>query len=69
MQGFLSYEYNTHQTSYKSFFIQTVEIKDFDIIINGVNFFDQPVKNDVTTIVKFEKLRLFREIFTEVVAY
>ena len=43
----LSFEDNTHQTSYKRYFLPTVEIKDYHVMINEQNFFDQPVKNNL----------------------
>ena len=34
---------------YKQYFFPTVEIKDYYVMIDGRNFFDQPVKNDLRT--------------------
>ena len=28
------------------YYLPTEEIKDYNVIINGGNFFDQPIKND-----------------------
>ena len=39
-----SFENNAHQTSYKRTFLLTVETKDYNIMIHGKNFFNQPVK-------------------------
>ena len=39
----LSIEDNAHLTSYKRYLVPTVEIKDYNIMINGQNFFDQIV--------------------------
>ena len=30
--------------NYKQYYFPTVEIKDYDVIIDGINFFDQPIK-------------------------
>ena len=43
----LSFENDAHRTSYKRFFLPTVEIKDYNIMIDGKNFFDPPVTNDL----------------------
>ena len=43
----LSFENDAHRTSYKRFFLPTVEIKDSNIMIDGKNFFDPPVTNDL----------------------
>ena len=38
----LSFENNAHQASYKRYFLPTAEIKDYNFMINGKRFFDQP---------------------------
>ena len=40
----LSFENDAHRRSYKRYFLLTVEIKDYNAIIDGKNFFNQPVK-------------------------
>ena len=45
----LSFEDKNVQESYKRYFLPTVEIKDYNVMINGRNFFDQPVKSDLRT--------------------
>ena len=35
--------------SYKKYYLSTVEIKDYNIAIDGINFFDQIVKNNLRT--------------------
>ena len=39
----LSYEDNAHQTSNKRYNLPTIEIKDYNVMIDGRNFFDQPI--------------------------
>ena len=52
----LLFEDNAHRTSYNWCFLPTVEIKDYNIIIDGFFFvfffffFDQPVKNNIINI-------------------
>ena len=50
-QGFnrlfvLAFENDTQRTSAKGYYLPNVEIKDYNIMINGENIFDQPVKNN-----------------------
>ena len=45
----LVFENYTQRTSAKSYYLPNVEIKDYNIMINGENFFDQPVKNNKVT--------------------
>ena len=45
----LSFENNTDQASYKRHYLPSVEIKDFNVMIDGPKFLDQPVKNNLRT--------------------
>ena len=45
----LSFEKPTDKTVHTKFDYSTVEIKDYNVTIDGQNFFDQPVKNDLRT--------------------
>ena len=45
----LSFENDEHRRRYKLYFLPTVEIKDYNVMIDGKNVFDQPVKNDLIT--------------------
>ena len=38
----------------KGYYIPNIEIKDYNIMINGENFFDQPIKNYKVT---YENIR------------
>ena len=45
----LSFERNAeedHRDSFLYYFVPSVEIKDFNVLINGKSFFDLPVKNE-----------------------
>ena len=37
------------QESYKQYYLPTAEIKDYNVMIGGRNFFNQTIKNDFTT--------------------
>ena len=45
----LLYEVYAYWKSYKRYFLPTVEIKDYTFMIDGRNFFNQPVENDIRT--------------------
>ena len=40
---------DTQRTSAKRYYLPTVEIKDYNVLINGEKFFDQPIKNNKVT--------------------
>ena len=50
----LAFENDTQRTSAKGYYIPNVELKDYNIMINGDNFFDQAVKNNKVT---YENIR------------
>ena len=45
----LAFENDDDRTSDDEYYLPTVEIKDYNIVINGENFFDQPIKNNKIT--------------------
>ena len=45
----LGFENNTQRTSRSGYYLSNVEIKNYNILINGENFFDQPIKNNKIT--------------------
>ena len=42
----LSFENNNGRASYKRYYLPQAEIKDYNVMIDGRNFFDQPVKSN-----------------------
>ena len=52
----LTFENDTQRTSHSGYYLPNVEIKDYNIIINGENFFDQPVKNNKITYENIRKI-------------
>ena len=52
----LAFENDNHRTSDKRYYLPTVEIKDYNIMINGENFFDQPIKNNKVTYENIRKI-------------
>ena len=45
----LAFENDNHRANDERYYLPTVEIKDYNIMINGENFFDQPIKNNKVT--------------------
>ena len=45
----LAFENDNHRTSNERYYLPTAEIKDYNIMINGENFFDQLIKNNKVT--------------------
>ena len=58
----LSFEDKAQRTSTKRSYLPTLEIKDYNIMISGQNFFDQPVKNDLRTYGSIQKIAMITEL-------
>ena len=52
----LAFENDDHRSSTRRYNLPTVEIKDYNIVINGENFFDQPIKNNKITYDNIRKI-------------
>ena len=52
----LAFENDTQRTSAKDYYLPNVEIKDYNIMINGENFFDEPIKNNKVTYENIRKI-------------
>ena len=52
----LAFEKNNDRTSDDRYYLPTVKIKDYNIVINGENFSDQPIKNNKITYDKITKV-------------
>ena len=46
------------RTSSDEYYLPIVEIKDYNIMINGENFFDQPIKNNIVTYDNIRKIAI-----------
>ena len=55
----LSFENENGRTSHSEYYLPKVEIKDYNVKIDGENFFDQPTLKHMKTL---EKLLLLKEI-------
>ena len=45
----LSFENENDRTSFSKYYVPSVQIKDFNVIIDGKKFFDMPIKNKEET--------------------
>ena len=45
----LAFEDDGQRTSNKRYYIRNVEIKDYNVMIDGKNFLDQPINNMIKT--------------------
>ena len=52
----LAFENDKQRTSHKAYYLPNVEIKDYNIMINGENSFDQPIKNNKVTYKNIRKI-------------
>ena len=52
----LAFENDTPRTPHSGYYLPNVEMKDYSIIINGENFFDQPIKNNKVTYENIRKI-------------
>ena len=52
----LAFENDDDRTSDEQYYLPTVEIKDYNIMINGENFFDQPIKKNKVTYENIRKI-------------
>ena len=50
----LSFENVDDREVHTKYFIPNVEMKDYNVVIDVRNFFDQPIKNDLKTYDHFE---------------
>ena len=54
----LTFENDDHRTSDDRYYLPSVEIKDYNIMINGENFFDQTIKNNKVTYDNIRKIAI-----------
>ena len=52
----LAFENDAQRTSHTCYYLPNVEIKDYNIMINGENLFDQPIKNNKVTYKNIRKI-------------
>ena len=65
----LAFENHARGTSNKRHYIPNVEIADYNVMIDGKNFFDQPISNMIKTYENIKKLLLVKEKTIQLVVY
>ena len=63
----LAFENDDDRISDNEYYLPTVEIKDYNIVINGQNFFDQPIKNNNVTYNNIRKIVQVKEMIIQLV--
>ena len=56
----LVFEDDAQRISRKRYYIPNVEIKDYNVMIDGKNFFDQPINNMIKTYENIRKNTIFQ---------
>ena len=52
----LSFEKENDRTSHSTYYLQKAEIKDYNVVIDGKSFFDQPINNGLKTYENIRKI-------------
>ena len=52
----LAFENDTQRTSSKDYYLTNAEMKNYNVMINGENFFDQPIKGNKVTYKNIRKV-------------
>ena len=52
----LAFENDTQRTSHSGYYLPNVEIKNYNVMINGENVFDKPIKNNKVTYENIRKI-------------
>ena len=56
----MSFKDDDGRESHKQYYLPTVEIKDYNVMINGINLFDQLIKNDLKTYDNIQRFSTFQ---------
>ena len=54
----LSFENKDDRTSHSTYYLPKVEIKDYNVMIDGKNFFDQPINSMIKTYENIRKITI-----------
>ena len=60
----MSFETENGRTSHSDYYLRKVEITDYNVKIDGKNFFDQPINNDTKTYENVKKIALGQGDYT-----
>ena len=62
----LSFENENDRTSHSTYYLPKVEIKDYNVMIDGKNFFNQPINSNLKTCDNIRKIATGQEDYTTV---
>ena len=65
----LSSEDSTYRAEHREFYLPKVEVKDYNVTIDGRNFFHQTVKCNLKTYDNIRKLQQVKKMITQLVFY
>ena len=60
----LAFENYTQRASHSGHYLPNVQLKNYNVMINGENFFDQPIQNDKVTYENFRKIAPGQDDYT-----
>ena len=63
----LSFENENGRTSHSEYYLPKVEIKDYNVKIDGKNFFDQPINNNTKTYKNIRKFLLVQKMIIQLI--
>ena len=55
----MPFENEKGRTSHSEYYLPKVQIKDYNVKIDGTNFFDQPINNDIKTYESIRKISTY----------
>ena len=61
----LSFENENDRTSHSTYFLPKVKLKDYNVMTDDKNFFDQPINSDLKHMKILEELLLVKEMITQ----
>ena len=61
----LSFENENDRTSHSTYFLPKVKLKDYNVMTDNKNFFDQPINSDLKHMKILEELLLVKEMITQ----
>ena len=53
---FYHFESDDDRKNYKQYSLTNAQMKDYNVVIDGTNFFDHPIKNDLKTYDNIRKI-------------
>ena len=61
----MSFKDDDCRENHKQYYLTTVEIKYYNVMIDGRNFFDQPIKNNLKKYDTLERLQQVKVMITQ----